>query len=349
MASLYIMDHQNRGDLSVDSAENLQNLQNGEYTIVNSSCSTLGHLVIFHVIIFTTYLVLLFAADDSSRNGHQEHGTAGKDQTHRGSEVVKQTTIMKETIVTKIINNEQPSNVSNEEGQREEITNKESHVDITEHNTQKKNIKNSDFDNKDVDRAIRLENVTPRVKSTLSSQISSSTVYQIEHTSLHPESQSQKVPAIKDTHEEEKEKATAGLPVGITTPNIHRQSSIMIQSTPVYFPTSHDDVKHNIPENIIADKNDASEKAAVLVVDVTTPPVTTKTPYKSTTTTPAILIRLSTSDILRQKMINGNMVNGNDDAENMLEGNVEEQNKICLLYTSPSPRDATLSRMPSSA
>ena len=26
-----------------------------------------------------------------------------------------------------------------------------------------------------------------------------------------------------------------------------------------------------------------------------------------------------------------------------------EQSKICLLYTSPSPRDATLSRMPSSA
>ena len=27
----------------------------------------------------------------------------------------------------------------------------------------------------------------------------------------------------------------------------------------------------------------------------------------------------------------------------------EDANKICLLYTSPSPRDATLSRMPSSA
>ena len=27
----------------------------------------------------------------------------------------------------------------------------------------------------------------------------------------------------------------------------------------------------------------------------------------------------------------------------------QEQRKICLLYTSPSPRDATLSRMPSSA
>ena len=30
-------------------------------------------------------------------------------------------------------------------------------------------------------------------------------------------------------------------------------------------------------------------------------------------------------------------------------GNWAERNNICLLYTSPSPRDATLSRMPSSA
>ena len=29
--------------------------------------------------------------------------------------------------------------------------------------------------------------------------------------------------------------------------------------------------------------------------------------------------------------------------------NFETMSKICLLYTSPSPRDATLSRMPSSA
>mgnify|MGYP003316730527 CR=1 FL=1 len=28
---------------------------------------------------------------------------------------------------------------------------------------------------------------------------------------------------------------------------------------------------------------------------------------------------------------------------------IEKRNVICLLYTSPSPRDATLSRMPSSA
>ena len=31
------------------------------------------------------------------------------------------------------------------------------------------------------------------------------------------------------------------------------------------------------------------------------------------------------------------------------ENNEIIQNEICLLYTSPSPRDATLSRMPSSA
>ena len=29
--------------------------------------------------------------------------------------------------------------------------------------------------------------------------------------------------------------------------------------------------------------------------------------------------------------------------------NLENEGKACLLYTSPSPRDATLSRMPSSA
>ena len=28
---------------------------------------------------------------------------------------------------------------------------------------------------------------------------------------------------------------------------------------------------------------------------------------------------------------------------------IDDANKVCLLYTSPSPRDATLSRMPSSA
>ena len=36
-------------------------------------------------------------------------------------------------------------------------------------------------------------------------------------------------------------------------------------------------------------------------------------------------------------------------AEILFWGRVWRQSKTCLLYTSPSPRDATLSRMPSSA
>ena len=32
-----------------------------------------------------------------------------------------------------------------------------------------------------------------------------------------------------------------------------------------------------------------------------------------------------------------------------LEGNIDEAGTYCLLYTSPSPRDGLLSRMPSSA
>ena len=36
----------------------------------------------------------------------------------------------------------------------------------------------------------------------------------------------------------------------------------------------------------------------------------------------------------------------NDGGENIA---IKERNKICLLYTSPSPRDGLLSRMPSSA
>ena len=38
-----------------------------------------------------------------------------------------------------------------------------------------------------------------------------------------------------------------------------------------------------------------------------------------------------------------------DPAETQADGNAEPEDKNCLLYTSPSPRDATLSRMPSSA
>ena len=35
--------------------------------------------------------------------------------------------------------------------------------------------------------------------------------------------------------------------------------------------------------------------------------------------------------------------------QNLVEGLEPDRDQICLLYTSPSPRDATLSRMPSSA
>ena len=35
--------------------------------------------------------------------------------------------------------------------------------------------------------------------------------------------------------------------------------------------------------------------------------------------------------------------------ENIDQAAAEVQPQVCLLYTSPSPRDATLSRMPSSA
>ena len=37
------------------------------------------------------------------------------------------------------------------------------------------------------------------------------------------------------------------------------------------------------------------------------------------------------------------------DKAELVKGNIQEVLSTCLLYTSPSPRDATLSRMPSSA
>lgn len=299
----------------------------------------LGYLIIRIVVYFPTYLILHFAEDDSSQHEDQEHGMGGKDQTYKESDIVKQTTTMKETIVTKIINNEQLSNVSNAEGQREEITNKEPHGDITEHNTQKKNIKNIDFSTKDADRAILVENVTPRTKSLLTSQISSSAVFHIEHTSPHAESQSPKVPAPKDTRAKENKKATAIIPdllVENTTPTIHRQSTITSQSTSVYLPTPHTDLKNKIPENVIANSKDASRKVTVLKDDLTTQPVTIQASYNSTTTTPAVSIRLSTSDILRQKLNEDSMLNANNDAENMLEGNVETHDKSLVVNTKAS-------------
>ena len=36
-------------------------------------------------------------------------------------------------------------------------------------------------------------------------------------------------------------------------------------------------------------------------------------------------------------------------AENLVQQGIAAKDIVCLLYTSPSPRDATLSRMPSSA
>ena len=38
-----------------------------------------------------------------------------------------------------------------------------------------------------------------------------------------------------------------------------------------------------------------------------------------------------------------------DKEEKLILQKIKQEKKICLLYTSPSPRDATLSRMPSSA
>ena len=42
-------------------------------------------------------------------------------------------------------------------------------------------------------------------------------------------------------------------------------------------------------------------------------------------------------------------VTGHDDIWDRYDHLVEKMNKYCLLYTSPSPRDGLLSRMPSSA
>ena len=46
-----------------------------------------------------------------------------------------------------------------------------------------------------------------------------------------------------------------------------------------------------------------------------------------------------------------NLENSADDYQKLIKVNnlIEKKFQSCLLYTSPSPRDATLSRMPSSA
>ena len=57
----------------------------------------------------------------------------------------------------------------------------------------------------------------------------------------------------------------------------------------------------------------------------------------------------------RKQLDRSNRINrfGNQEPNNIIEGEAkeinEDDNQNCLLYTSPSPRDATLSRMPSSA
>ena len=47
--------------------------------------------------------------------------------------------------------------------------------------------------------------------------------------------------------------------------------------------------------------------------------------------------------------INATVSPSHDDVEIAVELRTDDDDLICLLYTSPSPRDATLSRMPSSA
>ena len=63
------------------------------------------------------------------------------------------------------------------------------------------------------------------------------------------------------------------------------------------------------------------------------------------------LYLLSDESIIRSYPISSSAY-GEGQIENSLKtplGKHEVKSKICLLYTSPSPRDATLSRMPSSA
>ena len=54
------------------------------------------------------------------------------------------------------------------------------------------------------------------------------------------------------------------------------------------------------------------------------------------------------SSIAKYLSQSGLSVGGYDQRRSYIT-NTLEQDEICLLYTSPSPRDATLSRMPSSA
>ena len=73
-------------------------------------------------------------------------------------------------------------------------------------------------------------------------------------------------------------------------------------------------------------------------------------PYKENYTKQgAGAVALWISDFMRDSIYKRNtFVFGNTKNKNFLTKNYTNIN-ICLLYTSPSPRDATLSRMPSSA
>ena len=53
-------------------------------------------------------------------------------------------------------------------------------------------------------------------------------------------------------------------------------------------------------------------------------------------------------DFSKQYLVSGNVIRLND-KENLTLKHSARMNRVCLLYTSPSPRDRTRSRMPSSA
>ena len=60
---------------------------------------------------------------------------------------------------------------------------------------------------------------------------------------------------------------------------------------------------------------------------------------------------MAKSTLQRQKIIADLIEGGNISSQNQLKGLLKKNNLLitCLLYTSPSPRDLSTSRMPSSA
>ena len=63
------------------------------------------------------------------------------------------------------------------------------------------------------------------------------------------------------------------------------------------------------------------------------------------------ILLVTHSDIGKQLLLTATSVFGKNpfQVELLSVDNYDQPNDVCLLYTSPSPRDATLSRMPSSA